>query len=157
MAWLEQYAQKSQVASGSVEINITYRVGCEWSKFHLFHASLTNKYVNIKLRIRLFDSVVTPSVLYGLTTSPLTQEDFKRFGVAQQRRLHKIVGWAKLDDEGWDSVYRRLRERLRRQMGQYPVHDWADAGATLQTQLETGRKTSLTVRAARWDPRTVAY
>ena len=70
--------------------------------------------------------------------------------------LRKIVGWAKLKDEGWDSVYRRLRERLRRTMGQYPVRDWADELSTrkamLETQLETGKKKPLTVRAARWDP-----
>lgn len=36
--------------------NLAHRLKCAWSKFHLFHASLTNKHVNIKLRLRLFDT-----------------------------------------------------------------------------------------------------
>jgi len=48
------------------------RIRCAWFKFHLFKHSLTNKHVDIKLRLRLFEAVVSPAALYGLSTAPLT-------------------------------------------------------------------------------------
>ena len=72
--------------------NLAHRLKCAWSKFHLFYASPTNKHVNIKLRLRLFDTVVTPAVLYGLTAFPLTQHDIEQLGVTQRKMLRKSSG-----------------------------------------------------------------
>jgi hypothetical protein len=136
--------------------NLAHRLKCAWSKFHLFHASLTNKHVNIKLRLRLFDTVVTPAVLYGLTASPLTQHDIEQLGVTQRKMLRKIVGWTKLADDEWSDVYRRLRTKIMRATEQYPIRDWIEELARLKTklqeQIETNRRSTLTLRAVRWDP-----
>lgn len=40
------------------------RIWSVWAKFHIFRNALLDKHVNIKLRLRLFDSVVLPFALY---------------------------------------------------------------------------------------------
>ena len=85
--------------------NIAYRTKCAWSKFHTFYSSLTNKHVLSSLRLRLFNSVITPTMLYGLTTCPLTKNDYDQLAVIQRKMLKKIIGWTKLPDDEWDDVY----------------------------------------------------
>ena len=97
-----------------------------WSKFHLFKGSLTNKHVDVKLRLRLFNSVVTPSALYGLTTAPLTEADFEKLAVAQRRMLRRIIGWSKLPDQIWEDVYRTLKKKLANGKAQVHIRDWND-------------------------------
>ena len=47
-------------------IEIAHRTQCAWQKFGRHSNTLLNKNVSIKLRLKLFDSVVSPSVLFGL-------------------------------------------------------------------------------------------
>ena len=92
--------------------NIAYRTKCAWSKFHLFYSSLTSKHVPTSLRLRLFNSVITPTILYGLTTCPLTKHDYDQLAVLQRKMLRQIIGWTKLPDDEWDDVYRRIRQNI---------------------------------------------
>ena len=38
------------------------------TKFHRHRRELVNKHVSIKLRMKFFDAVVTPTILFGLHT-----------------------------------------------------------------------------------------
>ena len=49
---------------GSAELH--HRIAATWTKFHKHRHALVNKHVSIKSRLRLFQSVVTPTLLYGL-------------------------------------------------------------------------------------------
>ena len=42
---------------------LAHRLHCAWSKFHMFKHALTNRHVDKKLRLKLFDSVVSPFAL----------------------------------------------------------------------------------------------
>ena len=48
------------------ELNHSVHVAGE--KFHLHRTMFTNKHVSIKLRLKLFDAIVTPTVIHGLHT-----------------------------------------------------------------------------------------
>ena len=61
------------------------RLRCAWSKFSLFRHSLVNRHVDIKLRLRLFESVVTPVALYALTTAPLSAKSLERLAVCRNK------------------------------------------------------------------------
>ena len=67
--------------------------------------ALVDKHVNIKLRLRLFDAVVTPSALYGLAVAPLTSADMQYLARTQRRMLRLIVGYVKLPDDTWADMY----------------------------------------------------
>ena len=136
--------------------NLAHRLKCAWAKFHLFHASLTNKHVNIKLRLRLFDAVVTPSALYGLAPSPLTKHDFETLGITQRKMLRSIVGWTKLSEDEWSDVYRRLRQKIRVATQQQPCQDWMEElqrrKSSLANQLNQDVRSIFTRKVVSWEP-----
>ena len=79
--------------------NLEHRMKCAWLKYHQFADTMQNRNIPIKLRLRLFDSVVTPSVLYSLTTTPLAQKDFDKRGALQRNMLRRIVGKVRSEGE----------------------------------------------------------
>ena len=139
--------------------NLAYRLKCAWSKFHVLYTSLTNKHVAIKLRLRLFDAVVTPTVLYGLISSPLNSHDYDRLAIIQRKMLRKMVGWVKLPDDEWNDVFRGLRMEIQKATDQYSIRMWADEMSlrktNLQMQIDNGERNRLTTRVVEWDPANV--
>ena len=47
---------------------VANRIKAAWGVFHKHHRWLTNRHVLVPLRLKLFDSVVTPTGLFYLTT-----------------------------------------------------------------------------------------
>ena len=135
--------------------NLAYRLKCAWSKFHALYNPLTNKHVAIKLRLRLFDAVVTPTVLYGLISSPLNSHDYDRLAITQRKMLREMVGWVKLPDDEWNDVFRRLRIKIQKATDQYPIRMWADEmtlrKTNLQMQIDNGERNGLTMKVVEWD------
>ena len=68
-------------------------------KFQQIARTVTDKNINIKLRLKLFESVVTPTALYGLETCSLTHYDEERLDIAERRMLRRIVGWCPFEPE----------------------------------------------------------
>ena len=66
------------------------RLRCAWAKFNAFRAALTNKHVDFDLRARLFDSIVTPTALYGLSTAPLTANDVEKLASTQRHMSGRL-------------------------------------------------------------------
>ena len=136
--------------------NLQYRLRCAWGKFHEFKRALTDKYVDVKLRLRLFDAVVTPCALYGLTTSPLTAKDEEQLATTQRKMLRLIIGYVKGDGDSWADMYRRLRLRLASAMAKKPVKEWVlllkQKKQSLLDQITSGARNSLTCRLAAWRP-----
>ena len=60
------------------------RIRSVWAKIQIFRNALLNKHVNIKLRLRLFDSVVTPCPLYGLSIAPITKQKNHSLGAKKR-------------------------------------------------------------------------
>ena len=121
-----------------------------------FYSSLTNKHVPVSFRLRLFKSVITPTMLYGLTTCPLTKHDYDQLAVLQRKMMRNIIGWIKLPDDDWDDVYRRLRHKLQNALRQYPIGEWTDElrrrKNVFQHQSDTGVRNNLTTHVINWDP-----
>ena len=115
---------------------------------------MTNRNIDIRLWLRLVDSVITPTVLYGLTASLLTQYDFEQLGVAQRKMLRMIVGWSKLPDDDWADVYRRLKAKIHKATHKHEVRDWVEelSRRKLDLRHHLGKRKFLTQRAAKWEP-----
>ena len=79
----------------------------------------------IGFRLKLFDSTVTPTVLYGLEVLPLTTAQLQRLDAVQRRMLRNIAGWVRVEDEPWDETMRRMRARLAAALRQHLVEDWS--------------------------------
>jgi len=138
------------------KVTLEHRLRCAWSKFHSVRETLTNRHVDVRLRLKLFDAVVTPAALYGLTASPLAQKQCSRLGVTQRKMLRLIIGYTKHPEDTWADMYRRLRQRILAATSQHPIREWEEE-LSRQTrkfhdQLITRQRNRLSVRVFFWDP-----
>ena len=67
------------------------RIAAGWGKFHLLRHELTSKHYPLKSRIKLFNSTVTPTVMYGCTSWTLTKDMETTLQRAQRRMLRLII------------------------------------------------------------------
>ena len=86
---------------------------------------MTNKNVPISLRLKLFNATVTPTVLYSLATTPLTEMQLVKLDIAQRKMLRRMVGWVIFDDDIWENFGRRMKARFKRGLMKYPILDWS--------------------------------
>ena len=72
----ESHKYLGRFLSGEVvfreKTEVNHRIQCAWYKFSQHSSTLCNRNISIKLRLKLFDSVITPTILFGLAILPLT-------------------------------------------------------------------------------------
>ena len=83
--------------------------------------TLTNKHINIMLRLRLFDTVATPALLYSLDTCALTHGDLARVDIVQRKMLRCMIGWVTHPDDTWEEAGRRMARRLSSALELFPI------------------------------------
>ena len=109
------------------QCNLMHRISCGWLKFHEYGGTLLNQKIPSHLRLRLFDTVVSPTVLYSLSSTPLTSAQLGFLDTTQRKMLRRIVGWVRFADEDWELTGRRMKMRLENALQQYPVTTWSQA------------------------------
>ena len=133
------------------------RLRCAWAKFNQFRHALTNKHVDLALRMRLFDSVVTPTALYGLSTAPLTAQDTEKLASTQLHMLRCMAGYVKLESDDWSDMYRRLKIKIGAAMIRRPIRQWATTEISickgrLQNKLRRPNRHTLLDAVVAWNP-----
>ena len=73
-------------------VDIQHRSQIAWMKFNEHRDTLLNRHVSLRLRLKLFDSVITPTIVFGLMTCPLTSHQLQKLEVVRNRMLRSIVG-----------------------------------------------------------------
>ena len=82
------------------------------------------KHISLVLRLKLFDAMVSPAMLFGLANLPLTKGCLQKLGVVQTRMLRSIVGWVRIhDDLTWRDIMVQMNHnwRLRKLCSQWRV------------------------------------
>ena len=138
--------------------NLDHRLSCGWLKFRSLASTLLNRKICLALRLRLFDSCVSPSVLYSLSTTPLTAAQLERLNATQRIMLRKIVGWVRWDDESWSETGHRMKAKLTEALRQHPVKNWSDVRNQQRTgllhRIEHGFCPSMLCAVHSWQPST---
>ena len=138
---------------GSIEFS--HRVAAAWGKFHKHRQCLTNQHVHVKLRLKLFEAVVTPTVMFGLTTIPVTAGQLQQLDAVRRRMLRSIVGWIRSPGEDWADTMRTMNGGLQRANDEYPTQAWSQQFASRQFSLAdrlARRSDTCPAKAASWDP-----
>ena len=73
--------------------NLNYRLECAWSKYHANKHVLLDKAISLKLRLKLFNAVVTPTAVFGMVATALTQQQRDRIASTRMQMLSNIVGF----------------------------------------------------------------
>ena len=66
---------------------IAHRIQCVWFKFGKYARVLTNKSISVKLRLKLFDAAISPTILFGLCTLPVHETCLKKIDVVQSEKF----------------------------------------------------------------------
>ena len=71
--------------------------------------------------------MVSPAMLFGLATLPLTKGCLQKLGVVQRRMLRSIVGWVRVhDDLSWRDIMVQMNHKLAIAKTLFPMEGWAD-------------------------------
>jgi hypothetical protein len=122
--YLGRYLSGEFVFREVTEIN--HRIQCAWHKFGQHAHILCNRDISIHLRMRLFDSIITPTVLFGIAVLPLSATSLIKIEVLQRKMLRKIVGWVRVQDEEWETTMRRMKGRVDDALLKYPMQMWKE-------------------------------
>ena len=148
-AWPGNLRQRGQAA-------IDHRACCAWLKFRSLQTSLTNRHVNIKLRLKLFNATVTPTLIYGLETCALDQKQLDHLDITQRKMLRRIVGWVFEDSDSWEDAGRRMKQRLESARRLHYIADWSSGVSKrkkhLLSRLMSHHAPSLPKLAHKWSP-----
>ena len=106
-------------------LEVKHRLQSAWHQFHKYQRQLTNKHVSIKLRLKLFDSVVSPCLRFGLATLPLYQEWILKIDITQRKMIRRIVGWVREPEEIWEVTMRRMKLKVGVALRQWDVKPWS--------------------------------
>ena len=110
-----------------------------WAKFHPLEIVFTNKHFSVKLRLKLLDAVVTPTILFVLVPMPLTQRELIRLDVLQTRMMTSIVGWVRMENESWRGAMARMQGSNEQPHNVVPFvsgpHNWQKNGLVLQQKM----------------------
>ena len=110
-----------------INSEFAHRLQVAWNKFHKYKHILLNKHVFLGLRLKLFDAVVSPAMLFGLATLPLTKGCLEKLGVVQKRMLRSILGWVRiLDDLSWRDIMVPMNHKLAIAKTLFPMEGWED-------------------------------
>ena len=142
---------------GTVEIR--HRIQCAWMKFGQNARVLTNRKVSIKLRLKLFDAVVSPSLLSGVAALPISGVNMKSIDQCQRKMLRKIVGWIRHEGEEWEITMRRMKHRVENGLRQFNVKVWSErlsiVRAKFFARLESLPEERWEKLSAKWMPAVV--
>ena len=108
------------------EEELKHRIAKAWAKFGAFRNELTDRSIPLHLRIRLFDTVVTPTALYACEAWTMTKRRQNQLRTAQRRMLRSILhahrSYALYNDHvDW---IRESTKRVERAMAEYGVKAW---------------------------------
>ena len=74
------------------DTELRHRLGRAWGKFAQHRAELVDKKISLHKRLRLFNAVVTPTVLYGSGCWAMTKGRDTELRTAQRKMLRAILG-----------------------------------------------------------------
>ena len=81
------------------DTEINHRILAGWANFCKHRHAPTNRNTSLALRLKLFNSVFTPAVLYGFAALTFASGQIARLDRVQNKMLRAIVGWVLLENE----------------------------------------------------------
>ena len=103
------------------------RIAKAWGRFSVYKKSLTDKDIPLKHRLRLFDSVVTPTMLYGSggwAVNLARQHDIQ---TTQRRMLRMMLGRRRKPEEDYVTWIQNATREAEDVMRKHGVADWVEA------------------------------
>ena len=124
MAKVSEHVLRIHLRVSPVESVHRNRIAMGWTSFHKHKAELCNKFYPPRDRVRLFESVVTPTVLYGSSTWALRKDMERQLRVARRRMLRYVFRVHRQKDENWVDFIRRAAHHVDSLAEDSGMEDW---------------------------------
>ena len=134
---------------------LSHRIQLAWMRFHKHRDILLGNNLNIRSRLKFFQSVVGATLLYGLPTCALTAKQLESLDVLQRKMLRNMVGWTRREPEDWSDTMRRMRDRVEAALRQYPIENWSAQLLRRQFRMVcrfSAQNDEWPMRISRWHP-----
>jgi len=121
----EKYLGRKLCTEDFHEVELANRLASGWASFMKLKEVLCDKRISLRKRLRLFDAVVVPTVLYGCAAWTLTADGHQQLTVARRRMLRWIFGLRRGSEETWVDYTRRATRHSVIEAEKYGSKDWA--------------------------------
>ena len=105
-------------------VGLQHRSQIVWMRFEEHRDTLLNRHVCLRPRLKLFDSVISPTILFSLLTCPLASNQLQKLEAVGNRMLRSIVGWAPLADNVWHALMQKMHRKLENAQPVFNVRPW---------------------------------
>ena len=104
------------------------RLAAGWAAFHKHKGELCNRYYRTSDRVRLFDAVVSPTVLYGSSAWALTQVMEDKLRVTWRKMLRYVFCLHRRSSEScaedWVDYMQRSAHQVETMARKHGLKDW---------------------------------
>lgn len=107
-------------------VALSNRSSCAWMRYNNVKHVLENKHVTVQVRFKLFQSVITSTILYSLEICPLTVNFYVRLDIIQRKMMRKIIGWHFVVGDSWELRGRKMKNRLQRCTDELGIKPWSE-------------------------------
>ena len=120
------------------DTELQHRIKKAWAKFGAYRDELVNRDVPLNLRLKLFNSVVSPTMLYGCASWVMNEARKQKVQAAQMRMIRSITGRKRKIDgetgesETWITWMKRTTAEARNRMKENKIQKWTQVIATTQ-------------------------
>jgi hypothetical protein len=141
------------------DTELDFRIRRAWAKFGAFKHELTDKSVPLHLRLKLFHSVVTPTVMYGSGTWVMTVERQTKLARAQLRMVRSILGRTRRlypsgNLETWVDWMQRVTAEARMLLHEHGIPLWV---SEWENRLTKWARNVASMQPERWARRVLDW
>jgi hypothetical protein len=137
----ERYLGRKLTIDDYHKTEVSHRIQSGWEAFFKFKEKLCNHQLELKMRIKLFESVVTPCTLYACGAWTMTVDTENLLRTTRRKMLRWMVQITRTPDEDWVQYITRATHRSEDLAATYGATDWV--------QLQRQRKWKLAGLTAR--------
>ena len=120
----EKYLGRKFCFESSCEVELSNRIAASWAAFHRHKGELCSKHYSVYDRLRLFNAVVTPVLLYGSSAWTLTKSMEQSLKVVWRKMLRYVFCVHRRKTEDWVDYMQRSASVITKIASNYGVDDW---------------------------------
>jgi len=133
----ERYLGRKLSMGNYHEVEVRNRISAAWASFVYYKAELCCRSFGKKQRLRLFDTVVTPCLLYGCAAWTLTCSLEGLIRTAQRRMLRWMLAARREPDQPWEEWIVRETHRVEHLAKRFGSSDWVGLANERKTEFAT--------------------
>ena len=120
----EMYLGRSVCLGDYHQSELRNRIKCGWAAFSKYKDIFSSRSYSFPLKAKLFNSIVTPVILYSTASWTLTQKMEKILNTAMRQMLRKMLCAGRRPDEDWVDYIKRTTADAEKRMYDLGYEAW---------------------------------